>query len=53
MGALLLAARLQTLLAEVQLPIDSGFLRSRRSQISVGQAQRVLIARALRSTSRC
>jgi ABC-type glutathione transport system ATPase component len=42
-----LAPRLKTLLAEVQLPGDSEFLRRRSSQISVGQAQRVLIALAL------
>jgi len=39
--------RLKTLLAEVQLPSDPEFLRRRSSQISVGQAQRVLIALAL------
>jgi len=42
-----LAQRLQTLLAEVQLPSSPEFLRMRPSQISVGQAQRVLIALAL------
>jgi ABC-type glutathione transport system ATPase component len=42
-----LAARLHALLAEVQLPSDSEFLGRRSSQISVGQAQRVLIALAL------
>ena len=42
-----LAQRLQALLAEVQLPSDPEFLRRRPSQISVGQAQRVLIALAL------
>ena len=42
-----LADRLPTLLAEVQLPSDRDFLRRRPSQISVGQAQRVLIALAL------
>jgi ABC-type glutathione transport system ATPase component len=42
-----LAHRLQALLAEVQLPFDAEFLRRRPSQISVGQAQRVLIALAL------
>jgi ABC-type glutathione transport system ATPase component len=46
-GRAALAQRLQTLLAEVQLPCDSDFLRRRPSQISVGQAQRVLIALAL------
>jgi len=40
-------ARLGTLLAEVQLPSGQEFLRRRPSQISVGQAQRVLIALAL------
>ena len=39
--------RVQELLAEVQLPCDREFLRRRPSQISVGQAQRVLIALAL------
>jgi peptide/nickel transport system ATP-binding protein len=46
-GRAALAQRLQTLLAEVQLPSDAAFLRRRPSQISVGQAQRVLIALAL------
>jgi peptide/nickel transport system ATP-binding protein len=42
-----LADRVQSLLAEVQLPWDRQFLRRRPSQISVGQAQRILIALAL------
>jgi len=46
-GRAALTARLQELLAEVQLPSDSDFLRRRPAQISVGQAQRVLIALAL------
>jgi ABC-type glutathione transport system ATPase component len=46
-GRAALAQRLQALLAEVQLPSDAEFLRRRPSQISVGQAQRVLIALAL------
>lgn len=46
-GRLALMDRLQALLAEVQLPFDVKFLRRRPSQISVGQAQRVLIALAL------
>jgi ABC-type glutathione transport system ATPase component len=46
-GRAALAERLKTLLAEVQLPSDPEFLRRRPSQISVGQAQRVLIALAL------
>jgi ABC-type dipeptide/oligopeptide/nickel transport system ATPase component len=46
-GSVALAERLQSLLAEVQLPSNPEFLRSRPSQISVGQAQRVLIALAL------
>jgi peptide/nickel transport system ATP-binding protein len=46
-GRAALAQRLETLLAEVQLPSDPEFLRRRSSQISVGQAQRVLIALAL------
>lgn len=40
-------ARVNELLLEVQLPCDEEFLRRRPSQISVGQAQRVLIALAL------
>jgi peptide/nickel transport system ATP-binding protein len=46
-GHMALAQRLQTLLTEVHLPTDPEFLRRRPSQISVGQAQRVLIALAL------
>ncbi len=46
-GRAALDRRMQELLAEVQLPSDRGFLRRRPSQISVGQAQRVLIALAL------
>jgi peptide/nickel transport system ATP-binding protein len=42
-----LPSRMQTLLDEVQLPSNGEFLRRRPSQISVGQAQRVLIALAL------
>lgn len=42
-----LSSRLRELLAEVQLPSEPKFLRRRPSQISVGQAQRVLIALAL------
>jgi peptide/nickel transport system ATP-binding protein len=42
-----LRARVQELLTEVQLPSDPEFLRRRPSQVSVGQAQRVLIALAL------
>jgi peptide/nickel transport system ATP-binding protein len=41
------SSRVQTLLSEVQLPTESDFLLRRPSQISVGQAQRVLIALAL------
>jgi peptide/nickel transport system ATP-binding protein len=41
------AARVGELLAKVQLPQDREFLQSRPSQISVGQAQRILIALAL------
>jgi ABC-type glutathione transport system ATPase component len=40
-------ARIKELLTEVQLPCDAEFLRRRPAQISVGQAQRVLIALAL------
>jgi peptide/nickel transport system ATP-binding protein len=41
------SARVNALLSGVQLPLDPEFLRRRPSQISVGQAQRVLIALAL------
>ncbi|HUB51211.1 MAG TPA: ABC transporter ATP-binding protein [Terracidiphilus sp.] len=41
------SARVRYLLSEVQLPTEPEFLRRRPSQISVGQAQRVLIALAL------
>jgi ABC-type glutathione transport system ATPase component len=46
-GRAVLEERMQALLAEVRLPCDSEFLRRRPAQISVGQAQRVLIALAL------
>jgi ABC-type glutathione transport system ATPase component len=46
-GRAALELRLKELLTEVQLPYDAEFLRRRPSQISVGQAQRVLIALAL------
>ena len=47
-GQTALDARLMQLLDEVQLPAgDEGFLRRKPGQISVGQAQRVLIALAL------
>jgi peptide/nickel transport system ATP-binding protein len=39
--------RVRELMTEVQLPAADAFLRRRPSQISVGQAQRVLIALAL------
>src|SRR5271165_3625460 len=40
--------RLRQLMEEVQLPVDdAGFLRRKPCQISVGQAQRVLLALAL------
>jgi peptide/nickel transport system ATP-binding protein len=42
-----LDARVRELLTEVQLPCDKEFLRRRPSEISVGQAQRTLIALAL------
>ena len=42
-----LEKRVRELLLEVQLPTDAEFLRRRPSEISVGQAQRVLIALAL------
>lgn len=46
-GRAALAERLRELMAEVQLPFDPEFLRRRPREISVGQAQRVLIALAL------
>jgi ABC-type glutathione transport system ATPase component len=47
-GQKALELRLQQLMEEVQLPAgDHGFLRRKSGQISVGQAQRVLIALAL------
>jgi ABC-type glutathione transport system ATPase component len=46
-GHAVLANRLQELLEDVQLPSDAEFLGRRPSEISVGQAQRVLIALAL------
>jgi ABC-type glutathione transport system ATPase component len=46
-GRAALDRRMNELLTEVQLPSDRDFLRRRPSQISVGQAQRVLIALAL------
>jgi len=42
-----LKERMRTLLEEVQLPSDRDFLGRRPAQVSVGQAQRVLIALAL------
>ncbi|MGB7137021.1 MAG: ABC transporter ATP-binding protein [Acidobacteriaceae bacterium] len=42
-----LGERVRDLMAEVQLPADPEFLRRRPQEISVGQAQRVLIALAL------
>ena len=42
-----LMERLSALLSEVQLPWDPEFLRRRPTEISVGQAQRILIAMAL------
>jgi peptide/nickel transport system ATP-binding protein len=41
------AERIRELMTEVQLPSDAEFLRRRPREISVGQAQRVLIALAL------
>lgn len=46
-GRAALDERLTSLLADVQLPSEREFLRRRSTQISVGQAQRVLIALAL------
>jgi peptide/nickel transport system ATP-binding protein len=42
-----LAERMRMLLDEIQLPADPGFLGRKPAEISVGQAQRVLIAMAL------
>ena len=42
-----LMSRLEALLHQVDLPSDAGFLARKPSQISVGQAQRVVIALAL------
>ena len=42
-----LMSRLETLLDQVDLPSDKGFLSRKPSQISVGQAQRVVVALAL------
>ena len=41
------AAAINTALANVSLPTDSDFLRRHSSQLSVGQAQRVIIAMAI------
>jgi ABC-type glutathione transport system ATPase component len=41
------AAAINTVLTNVSLPTDSDFLRRRSSQLSVGQAQRVIIAMAI------
>lgn len=41
------AAAISTALASVSLPSDDDFLRRRPSQLSVGQAQRVIIAMAI------
>ena len=46
-GRAVLEERMKSLLDEVQLPHDRDFLQRRPAQISVGQAQRVLIALAL------
>lgn len=46
-GRSALDARVRELFTEVQLPCDREFLRRRPSEISVGQAQRALIALAL------
>lgn len=46
-GSAALMPRLREVLQQVQLPSDVEFLRRRPGQISVGQAQRVLIALAL------
>lgn len=46
-GRKVLDTRLAELLADVQLPGDAEFLRRRSGEVSVGQAQRVMIALAL------
>lgn len=46
-GRTVLQERVGELMAEVQLPTDPEFLRRRPREISVGQAQRVLVALAL------
>ena len=46
-GRTVFTSRIKSLLSEVQLPEEPDFLRRRPTQISVGQAQRVLIALAL------
>ncbi|RXH57341.1 ABC transporter ATP-binding protein [Granulicella sibirica] len=46
-GRAALETRLATLLSEVQLPTDPSFLKRKPGEISVGQAQRVMIALAL------
>jgi ABC-type dipeptide/oligopeptide/nickel transport system ATPase component len=46
-GSKQLDARLRQLMNDVQLPTDPAFLRAKAGQISVGQAQRILIALAL------
>ena len=46
-GRKALEARLAVLMASVQLPVEREFLSRRPEEISVGQAQRVLIALAL------
>jgi ABC-type glutathione transport system ATPase component len=46
-GRKALEARLPALMTEVQLPADAAFLARKPGQISVGQAQRILIALAL------
>jgi peptide/nickel transport system ATP-binding protein len=46
-GRKVLAPRLATLMSQMQLPLDPEFLNRRSGEVSVGQAQRVLIALAL------
>jgi peptide/nickel transport system ATP-binding protein len=46
-GRKALAPRLATLMSQMQLPADPEFLNRRPGEVSVGQAQRVLIALAL------
>ena len=46
-GRQALGARLAELLTQVQLPLDAAFLKRKPGEVSVGQAQRVMLALAL------